>query len=57
MPDWMHSLFYVIIFSVTLTFIFLLTKDFLGLIAGLIAGHLVASFLVSHIPGFWGRKK
>lgn len=56
MPDWIHSLLYLVIFSATLIVLFLLTRDILGFLAGLIAGHFLASFLVSRLPGFWGKK-
>ncbi|MGM0651855.1 MAG: hypothetical protein ACQES4_03610 [Bacillota bacterium] len=53
MPDWIHSLLYIVILvTVTALFVFYI-GHLLGLIVGVIVGHSVASFIVSKLPGFW----
>ncbi len=54
MPDWIHSLLYIFIMAATMLLVVYFSRDVLGVIVGLIAGHLVASFLVARLPGFWG---
>lgn len=56
MPDWIHSLLYIaIVIGIILLSVYFIT-DILGLLVGVIAGHTVASFIVSRLPGFWGDR-
>ncbi len=57
MPDWVHSLLYILILVVTMFTVFFFMRDVIGLIIGLLAGHTAASFIVSRLPGFWGDRK
>jgi len=54
MPDWIHSLLYIVILVATMLLVVYFSRDVLGVILGIIAGHLIASFLVARLPGFWG---
>ncbi len=57
MPDWIHSLLYIIIVIGILSLTLFFITDILGLLVGVIAGHSIASFVVSRLPGFWGDRK
>lgn len=57
MPDWIHSLLYIIIVIGILSLTVFFITDILGLLVGVIAGHSIASFVVSRLPGFWGDRK
>lgn len=57
MPDWIHSLLYIIIVIGILSLTVFFITDILGLLVGVIAGHSIASFVVSRLPGFWGNRK
>ncbi len=56
MPDWIHSLLYIIILAAVTLLVAYFRRDALGLVIGLITGHLIASFLVARLPGFWGDR-
>ena len=56
MPDWIHSLLYIVILVIVTTLVVYYTDHLLGVIVGIIVGHSVASFLVSRLPGFWGDR-
>ncbi len=56
MPDWIHSLLYIVLLAATMLLVVNFSRDVLGVIAGLIAGHIIASFLVARLPGFWGDR-
>ncbi len=56
MPDWIHSLLYLFIFIATVLFSIYLTENIWGALLGLPAGHIVASAIVSRLPGFWGDR-
>ena len=57
MPDWIHSLLYIIIVIGILSLTVFFMTDILGILVGVIAGHSIASFVVSRLPGFWGDRK
>lgn len=56
MPDWIHSLLYIIILVTVTTLVAYYTENLLGVIFGVILGHTAASFIVSRLPGFWGDR-
>lgn len=56
MPDWMHSLLYIVILTGIIVLTVYILTDILGVLVGVIAGHTVASFIVSRLPGFWGNR-
>lgn len=56
MPDWIHSLLYIIILVTITTLVAYYTGNLLGLIIGFLLGHSTASFIVSRLPGFWGDR-
>ncbi len=53
MPDWIHSLVYIAIVSITAYLGVYYTQDLTGLIIGLAGGHFLASSIVKLLPGFW----
>ncbi len=53
MPDWVHSLLYILILVIVTTLTAYYTDHLLGVIFGVILGHSAASFIVSKLPGFW----
>ena len=57
MPDWIHSLLYILILISVLSLSVYFITDILGLLVGVFAGHTIASFIVSRLPGFWGDRK
>lgn len=55
MPDWTHSILYLVIMTLALLLSAYYTASIWGLIAGLIIGHLLATAIITRLPGFWGR--
>lgn len=56
MPDWVHPIVFIAIWTGSLLlFIYLLENDWLGLAIGLLVGRVVATLVVSRLPGFWGE--
>lgn len=55
MPDWIHAIIYMAILAATVVIASLLLQNIMGLIIGLLCGHLVASAVISRLPGFWGH--
>jgi len=55
MPDWVHPLLYIFIWTgFIILFIYLLEDEWMGLLIGLLLGRVAAALIVSRLPGFWG---
>jgi len=55
MPDWVHPVIYIFIWTGSIVlFINILENDWIGIIVGLAVGRLIATLIVSRLPGFWG---
>ncbi len=56
MPDWIHSLLYIVILVTVATLVAYYTGNLLGVIIGVVLGHSTATFIISRLPGFWGDR-
>lgn len=56
MPDWVHSVLYIIVVAAVVLLVFFHLDNIWGLVVGLLVGHFIASFLVSRLPGFWDNR-
>ena len=57
MPDWIHSIIYLIVLTASVVSLGLIMESALGVVIGVFAGHLAGSALVSRLPGFWNRRE
>ncbi len=56
MPDWTFPLLYILIVSLVFYTFLNLAGYIWGSLIGLLLGHMVATFILSRLPGFWGDK-
>ena len=54
MPDWIHSIVYIIIVAMGAFLGGYYTQNILGIFAGIGLAHFVVSAVIKRIPGFWG---
>ncbi len=57
MPDWMLSIFMLVIWLAVAGLFVYFTEGLLGAALGLAAGYLVSSQVIQLLPGFWKKHK
>ena len=56
MPDWVHAIAMIVIWTAVIVFSMIYIGGFLGLILGASIGYLIAGQIVQRLPGFWGER-